>query len=113
MSEHIGEKDAPVVRLTDAERIKISAVVHLNYYMPDVFAVVEQIIAERGEEHTEWNILRPSGLTHGSHGTTEESARISVAKSSPGGELVSRRRITFPDITTEWTRVTPPGEGHA
>ncbi|HEY1176410.1 MAG TPA: hypothetical protein VGF17_09655, partial [Phytomonospora sp.] len=35
------------VQLTDDERMAISAVVHQNYYMPDVFAVVEKIIADR------------------------------------------------------------------
>jgi hypothetical protein len=37
----------PGPSLTDAERIAISAVVHQNYYMPDVFATVERIIAGR------------------------------------------------------------------
>jgi hypothetical protein len=35
------------VTLTDEERIAISTVVHQNYYMPNVFAVVERIIQGR------------------------------------------------------------------
>lgn len=37
------------VDLTDEERLAISAVVHQNYYMPDVFAAVEKIVAARME----------------------------------------------------------------
>lgn len=33
--------------LTDDERLKISAVVHQNYYMPDVFKTVEMILRDR------------------------------------------------------------------
>jgi len=33
--------------LTDQERLALSAVVHQNYYMPDVFATVEAIIRDR------------------------------------------------------------------
>lgn len=35
------------ITLTDDERLAISAVVHQGYYMPDVFATVERIIAAR------------------------------------------------------------------
>jgi hypothetical protein len=44
VSEQAAENDMAAPTLTDAERMKISAVVHQNYYMPDVFEVVEQII---------------------------------------------------------------------
>lgn len=33
--------------LTDDERLRLRAVVHQNYYMPDVFAVVETILRDR------------------------------------------------------------------
>jgi hypothetical protein len=36
-----------VIELTNEERLKVSAVVHQNYYMPDVFDVVEEIVAAR------------------------------------------------------------------
>lgn len=35
------------VTLTNDERLEISAVVHQNYYMPEVFATVEKILTER------------------------------------------------------------------
>lgn len=33
--------------MTDAERMKISAVVHQNYHMPEVFSAVWQILCDR------------------------------------------------------------------
>jgi hypothetical protein len=47
------------VTLSTPERLKISAVVHKNYYMPDVFAVVEEIIAERNATTTDWSPVTP------------------------------------------------------
>ena len=44
-NERTAENDA--VTLTDDERMAISAVVHQNYYMPDVFAAVERIVEGR------------------------------------------------------------------
>lgn len=39
--------------LTDEERIAISAVVHQNYYMPDVFAVAASLLAAARAEGAE------------------------------------------------------------
>lgn len=94
--------------LTEEERLAISGVVHQNYYMPDVFTVVGQIIADRlpdSETTTEWNVEGLSGLTWGRFGTTEGSARITHARSTPPRTLVSRERTRYADRVTEWAPV--------
>lgn len=83
MSEHTAEKDALAHGLTDAERLRISAVVHQNYSMPDVFEVVEAIIRTRGFYN--WEIGFTAGVT------AERGGRVE----------------------NPWNRATPPGDSDA
>lgn len=93
------------VRLSGEERMKISAVVHQNYYMPDVFAVVEGIIGERMPEATivtEYNVIGAAGLRFGINGTTLDHALASIQNSNPPGQLVKRPHTEFSPVITDW-----------